>query len=218
MPGVIALVTLFSFLSLFHAVTSCRPLSSFVRAEIAELYHTSLGTVPSDLTNVDHIDTPAKDERDTGSEESGLTSLHMLSCWVEHTVRHRRFVIRRGALVQLVACRSMSVQFSLLRTLHASLAVTIQVPTLNVELCSRKLHRCRVRRCDGAPYRRLVAPAVATVVIIVKLIRSFVCMIEWAPREDHIQEQPQRYRCFGECRNLPDWYCFFRTTRVCTCS
>ena len=153
MPGVIALVTLFSFLSLFHAVTSCRPLSSFVRAEIAELYHTSLGTVPSDLTNVDHIDTPAKDERDTRSEESGLTSLHMLSWWVEHTVRHRRFLIRRGALVQLAACRSMSVQFILLRTLHASLATIRHVSTLNVMLCRGKLRRCRVRRCDGARYR-----------------------------------------------------------------
>ena len=49
--SVIALVTRFSFLSLFHTATSSRPLSSKVRSEIAELYRTPLGSVPSDLAS-----------------------------------------------------------------------------------------------------------------------------------------------------------------------
>jgi hypothetical protein len=53
---VIALVARFSFLSLYHAATSSRPLSSMVRSEIAELYRAPLGSVPSDLaTTVDAV-------------------------------------------------------------------------------------------------------------------------------------------------------------------
>ena len=48
---VIALVARFSFFSLYHAATSSRPLSSMVRSEIAELYRTPLGSVPSDLAS-----------------------------------------------------------------------------------------------------------------------------------------------------------------------